>query len=148
MRRTVLLFALSASLACSSGAEPAAASPSSTAAFQLPGGAPMGVLTRNLYLGADLTPVIQAADAQQFLAATTAVWAMVNRNDFHVRARAIAEEVAWTRPALIGLQEAYTWRVQDPGDALSGGTTPATTVVYDYVPELLAQLHRRGLHYR
>src|SRR5512140_1449891 len=125
MRRTVLLFALSASLACSSGAEPAAASPSSTAAFQLPGGAPMGVLTRNLYLGADLTPVIQAADLPQFLSATTAVWAMVNRNDGRGRARAIAEEIGWTRPARVGLQEADTWRIQDPGDALSGGATPA-----------------------
>jgi endonuclease/exonuclease/phosphatase family metal-dependent hydrolase len=110
--------------------------------------APVGVLTRNLYLGADLTPVIQAADGGQFLAATTAAWAMVQRNDFHVRARAIAEEIAWTRPALVGLQEAYTWRIQDPGDALQGGTNPATAVVYDYVPEILAALDRLGLHYR
>ncbi len=129
----------------------AAASPADRAAQPGVGhgpGAPVAVFTRNLYLGADLTPVIAATDGAQFLAATTAVWARVQRNDFHVRARAVAEEIARTRPALIGLQEAYTWRIQDPGDALAGGTTPATTVVYDYVPELLAALRRLGLHYR
>jgi len=151
MRRSLTLLALSTILfACSAGADPAAAASRDVASAELAHGrgAPVGVLTRNLYLGAELTPVIQAADFPHFLAATTAVWAMVNRNDFHVRARAVAEEVAWTRPALIGLQEAYTWRLQDPGDALTGGTTAATTVIYDYVPELLAQLQRRGLHYR
>jgi endonuclease/exonuclease/phosphatase family metal-dependent hydrolase len=111
------------------------------------GGKVVGVLSRNLYLGADLTPVIQAQDFQQFLAATTAVWATVNDNDFRARAVGIADEIAGERPALIGLQEAYLWRIQDPGDFLSGGTTPATTVVYDYVSELLAALADRGLHY-
>lgn len=149
MRRSILPFALSALVACSSGGDAAVAASDGSAAGHDGGHAvPVGVLSRNLYLGAELTPVIQSTTPQQFLAATTAVWAMVNRNDFHVRARAIAEEIAWTRPALIGLQEAYTWRIQDPGDALAGGTTPATTVVYDYVPEILAQLQRRGLHYR
>jgi endonuclease/exonuclease/phosphatase family metal-dependent hydrolase len=149
MRRSLAVLVLSAPLlACSSGGEPSAASPGGAPSATVALGSPVGVLTRNLYLGADLVPVIQAGDFPQFLAATTAAWAMVNRNDFHVRARAIAEEIAWTRPALVGLQEAYTWRIQDPGDLLEGGTTPATTVVYDYVPEILAQLGRLGLHYR
>jgi endonuclease/exonuclease/phosphatase family metal-dependent hydrolase len=145
MRRTLSSLALLVSLLAGI---PAPAAAGGGLGPQLPVSAPVGVLTRNLYLGADLTPVTQAADFGQFLAATTEVWAMVQRNDFHVRARAVAEEIAWTRPALVGLQEAYTWRIQSPGDFLAGGTTPATTVVYDYVPELLAQLERRGIHYR
>ena len=108
-------------------------------------GKEMAVLTRNLYLGADLTPVIQSQNLQQFLAATTAVWNMVNKNNFHARAQALANEIAARRPALIGLQEAFTWRVQTPAD---GQATPATQVAYDYVPELLAALAERGLHYR
>jgi endonuclease/exonuclease/phosphatase family metal-dependent hydrolase len=153
MRRALSLLVLSTLLlACGSGADPSAASAASSADTAAQGwwhgGPPTGVLTRNLYLGADLTPVIQSGSFPEFLAATTAAWTMVERNDFHVRARAIAQEIAWTRPALIGLQEAYTWRIQDPGDALLGGTTPATTVVYDYVPEILAALQRMGLHYR
>src|SRR5512141_112320 len=104
MRRSLSLLAVLTLVAASSPA----------AGGELRGGlhaapVPVPVLTRNLYLGADLTPVIQATDGAQFLAATTAVWAMVQRNDFHVRARAIADEIAWTQPALVGLQEAYTW---------------------------------------
>ena len=99
----------------------------------------------NLYLGADLTPVIQSQNLQQFLAATTAVWTMVVKNDFHARAQALADEIAARRPGLVGLQEAFTWRVQTPAD---GQATPATQVAYDYVPELLAALAARHLHYR
>ncbi|MGC3999316.1 MAG: endonuclease/exonuclease/phosphatase family protein [Anaeromyxobacter sp.] len=73
---------------------------------------------------------------------------MVQANDFHARAEAVADEIATTGPALVGLQEAYLWRVQDPGDLLIGGTAPATTVAYDYVADLLAALARRGLTYR
>ncbi len=105
----------------------------------------IGVMTRNLYLGADLAPVISATTPQQFIAATTAVWLMVKNNDFHTRARALAAEIAATRPALVGLQEAVTWRTQSPSD---GTATPATDVAFDYVPELLAALKARGLEYR
>ena len=59
--------------------------------------------------------------------------------------RSLANETAVRQPALIGLQEAFTWRVQTPAD---GQATPATQVAYDYVPELLAALERRGLRYR
>ncbi len=145
MRRPLSSLALIAMLAAGITPTPAAATGAS--ALRLPV-VPAGVLTRNLYLGADLTPVIQAADFAQFLAATTEVWETVQGNDFHVRVRALADEIAWTRPALVGLQEAYTWRIQVPGDILVGGTTPAETVVYDYVPELLAELARRGIRYR
>lgn len=148
MRRPLSFLALSAFLLAGLAPAPAAANPHGGPKVQHPVSAPVGVLTRNLYLGADLTPVIQAASFPEFIAATTEVWDTVNRNDFHVRVRAIADEIAWTRPALVGLQEAYTWRIQTPGDALQGGTAPATTVVYDYVPELLTELQRRGLQYR
>lgn len=105
----------------------------------------IGVMTRNLYLGADLTPVIAATDFSQFLDATTAVWSMVQKNNFHARAQAVADEIAARRPALVGLQEAYTWRTQTPAD---GQATPATEVAFDYVPELIAALRERHLKYR
>ena len=105
----------------------------------------IGVMSRNLYLGADLTPVIAAQTFPAFLAATTAAWTMVKNNDFHQRVHALANEIAAARPALVGLQEAFTWRTQTPAD---GNVTPATTVAYDYVPELLAALAKRGVKYR
>ncbi|ACL63605.1 Endonuclease/exonuclease/phosphatase [Anaeromyxobacter dehalogenans 2CP-1] len=165
-RLAVLALALSplVLVACSNGdgssaaasdavrAPPAAGSPSAHGAGMDPhsmagGKKILGVTTRNLYLGADLGPVMAAATPAAFVAATTAVWVTVQANDFHVRAEAIADELAATRPGLVGLQEAYLWRVQDPGDFLAGGTTPATTVAYDYVQDLLDALAARDLHY-
>jgi endonuclease/exonuclease/phosphatase family metal-dependent hydrolase len=100
-------------------------------------------MSRNLYLGAELLPVIAAGNEQEFLAATTTVWAHVNVNRFDVRAEGIADEIAATGAELVGLQEAYTWRYREadvaPEDA---------TVVYDYVQLVLDALAARGLAYR
>jgi len=102
------------------------------------------VMTQNLYLGAELGPAMQPdLSPLAFMQATTAVWQMVNRNDFGLRAQAIAAEIAAERPELVGLQEAYTWKYRDAADA------PADeVVVYDYVPQLLAALAARGVVYR
>ena len=103
------------------------------------------VMSRNLYLGADLTPAIAAQTFPDFLLATAAIWTMVQRNDFDVRVQSLADEIARERPDLVGLQEAYVWRTQSPAD---GPATPAQDVRYDYVGELLAALAARGLEYR
>jgi endonuclease/exonuclease/phosphatase family metal-dependent hydrolase len=96
-----------------------------------------GVMTRNLYLGADLTPVMRARSERDFLAATSAGWAMVRKNDFRARAGALAAEIAACRPALLGLQEACIWRTQ-------AGPREPSTVAWDYVEDLLAALVRLG----
>jgi endonuclease/exonuclease/phosphatase family metal-dependent hydrolase len=106
------------------------------------------VMTRNLYLGADLTPALTAASPLEFAVAATAIWGKVVANDFHARAELLADEIARSRPELVGLQEAFLWRTQEPGDAAAGGTTPATTVAYDYLADLLAALEARGLEYQ
>jgi endonuclease/exonuclease/phosphatase family metal-dependent hydrolase len=134
-----LAFALPLLLLAACGAqEPLATSATAirAAAPALAGGNKVvGVMSRNLYLGAELGPVIQAQGLPQFLGATTAVWAMVERNDFHLRAQAVANEIAAARPALVGLQEAYTWWKQG-------------VVQFDYVPELVGALAERGVGYR
>jgi hypothetical protein len=144
--RLLLPFVLSI-VACGPGERsPAAsaevsdlASPNSMAG----GNKMIGVMSRNLYLGADLGPVIGSTSPAQFAKAAAGVWAMVQKNDFHVRAHAIAAEIAQRRPALVGLQEAFTWRMQSPPDV-----TQATQIAYDYVPEIIAALASRGLVYR
>jgi endonuclease/exonuclease/phosphatase family metal-dependent hydrolase len=106
------------------------------------------VMTRNLYLGADLTPVLVASTQESFLAATTGVWSAVSTdNDFRARARLLAAEIAAERPDLVGLQEVSLWRTQTPGDAALGGTTPATTVAFDFLSLLRRELSSRGLPY-
>jgi len=100
----------------------------------------IGVMSRNLYLGADLGPVIGAQTVEQFVGAASAAWATVQKNnDRKTRLRAIAAEIAEHRPALVGLQEAFTW------ETISGGKS---TVVYDYVPDILRALEEHGAEYR
>ena len=103
------------------------------------------VMTRNLYLGADLVPVLTAPPEEiPFRVATT--WATVQATNFPARSKVLADEIAVKQPDLIGLQEAELWRIQSPGDFFTGNT-PATTVVYDFVELLLGALSARGLHY-
>ena len=68
------------------------------------------VMTRNQYLGADLDPVI-LAKPEEFIAAAKAALAQITANDFPLRARRLAWEVAITKPDLIGLQEVFDFTV-------------------------------------
>jgi endonuclease/exonuclease/phosphatase family metal-dependent hydrolase len=107
------------------------------------------VMTRNLYLGAEVAPVIQAAltDPSSIPAAVTEVWARVRATDFHERAHALAVEIERARPDLVGLQEAVIYRSQFPADSLGPSPTPAISVEYDFVDLLQEALSDRGLRY-
>jgi endonuclease/exonuclease/phosphatase family metal-dependent hydrolase len=108
------------------------------------------VMTRNLYLGAELDPVIAAAlggDVMTFVNATTTAWNAVQANRFDLRAEALADEILTHLPDLVGLQEVSLWRVQSPGDFAAGNPVAATTVAVDYLALLLAELSERGLTY-
>src|SRR6185312_4711682 len=63
------------------------------------------VMTRNLYLGANLDPIVQAKSAPEAFAAVKDAWAHVQANDFPRRARAIAREIAAAKPDFVGFQE-------------------------------------------
>ena len=68
------------------------------------------VLTRNLYLGANLDSILQAKSFHEAFLAVEADWAQVQANDFPTRARAIAREIAQTRPDFVGFQELTLYR--------------------------------------
>ncbi len=105
------------------------------------------VMTRNLYVGADLLPAIAAVaggDPLEIIAAISTVWAKVTFTDFPARAEGLAREIAAAEPDLIGLQEAELWRSQTPADFVPGN---ASHVEYDFVEILLQALEARGLHY-
>jgi endonuclease/exonuclease/phosphatase family metal-dependent hydrolase len=103
------------------------------------------VMTRNLYLGANLDPIVKAKSLPAALSAVEAGWAQVQANDFPVRARAIAREIGAARPDFVGFQEAVLYRTQTPPDFTA---TPATHVALDYVAELRKALAARKLKYR
>ncbi|HEY2334332.1 MAG TPA: endonuclease/exonuclease/phosphatase family protein [Solirubrobacterales bacterium] len=103
------------------------------------------VMTRNLYLGADLAPAIAAPDRNAFVEANGKILRDVTANDFPARAKGLAQEILKKKPDLVGLQEAALWRTGPPSlePLLNSGATPtATAVRYDYLAELLAQLNK------
>jgi endonuclease/exonuclease/phosphatase family metal-dependent hydrolase len=102
------------------------------------------VMSRNLYIGANLDPLFGATTLPQLIGAATTVFLESQATRFPERAQAIADEVAATRPDVIGLQETVILRTDTPAD---GPATPATTVVNEYLDLLLAALEARGLHY-
>ena len=103
------------------------------------------VMTRNLYLGADLSPAVIATTPQQLIDATTAIFVSVQQTNFHARAQALADEIEATEPDLVGLQEVALWRSAYPA---TGSPIPsAAHVEYDFLADLLAALEQRGLHY-
>ncbi len=112
-----------------------------------PRGPILKVMTRNLYLGADINRVILAEDPLQIPALVAQTWGVVQATNFAERAEAIADEIESTKPHLIGLQEVSLFRMQDPGDFVVGGQTLPTEVVLDFLQILLDALESRGLNY-
>jgi endonuclease/exonuclease/phosphatase family metal-dependent hydrolase len=107
------------------------------------------VMTRNLYLGADLAPAIGAPDLPTFVAATGAVLRQVTATNFPVRAKGLAKEICATKPDLVGLQEVALWRTGPPSIApLMGGPKTAKHVRYDYLALLLHELDACDGRYR
>jgi endonuclease/exonuclease/phosphatase family metal-dependent hydrolase len=129
------------------GAGTAAAKPKPKPA---PPGTELKVMTRNIYLGADLGPAIAAKSREEFVEATGEILRQVTENNFPVRAKGLAKEIISKEPDLVGLQEVAEWRTGPPSlEALLGGHPPnASTVRYDYLAELLAALNKGKKRYR
>ena len=107
---------------------------------------PVKVMTRNLYLGADLTPGVNAKDLQGLVDAAGQILNQVDQNDFATRAKGLAGEIKAKKPDLVGLQEAALWRT---APCTENPIPPkATTVRYDYVALLMRELNKGAKRYR
>lgn len=100
------------------------------------------VMTRNLFLGGDLTPSIGAPTTGAFLAANSALFSHVGLVDFPARAKLLAREITENKPDLVGLQEVALWRTGTFADPAA-----ATEVRYDYLALLMGELSRSGHSY-
>jgi Endonuclease/Exonuclease/phosphatase family len=106
------------------------------------------VMTRNLYLGADLGPAIRATSLNGFVQANGAVLRQVTASNFPVRAKGLAAEILDKDPDLVGLQEVALWRTGPASVApLLGGPKTAATVRYDFLQTLLDELNADGQRY-
>src|SRR5918996_2222897 len=97
------------------------------------------VMTRNMYVGADVDAVIAALaspDPVDDQASLLAAIATLQATDFPARAVAIAREIDRTRPHVIGLQEVSRVDISLPPLGID--------VHLDFLPALLAELAARG----
>lgn len=118
---------------------------------------PVAVMTRNIYLGADIQRPIRATAGLTGAAAFVALGnanhvtrAIVDRTNFPRRSELLATEIAEVKPDLIGLQEVALWRhgpLELPG-AGTPGALNATTVDYDFLAILLQDLRQAGVPYK
>ena len=95
-----------------------------------------------MYIGVDVNVVISALaspDPTDDLPALLASINALQRTDFPARVAALADEIAHTRPHVIGLQEA--------DDVLIDLGSSYPRVDLHFVPMLRAELAERGLHY-
>ena len=161
MRRALRTWAGKAALAAAAvgvvlagaGTAPAQARPDDAST-------PTTVMTRNVYLGADIQrPIVATAgktglDALVALGNANAVTrAIVDRTNFPRRSKLLAAEIAEARPDLVGLQEVALWRsgpleLPPPFGTTPLGTTNAQKVDYDYLALLLQDLRRQGTPYK
>lgn len=97
------------------------------------------VMTRNLYIGADLVPVIAAQTPEEFFSAAQDALAQAAANNFPERAWAIAAEIVEKKPHLVGLQEVYNFTLDG-----SNGQPPFR----DHLNDLMDALAAQGADYR
>lgn len=105
------------------------------------------VMTRNVYVGTNVDCVLSVQNPAEIPVKVAQAFQLLLATNFYERAEALANEISWTRPHLIGLQEISLIRIQSPGDAAGGGTTPADSVLFDYLDILMNALSAKGLNY-
>ena len=97
------------------------------------------VMTRNLFLGADLSPAINAPTIADAIDGAGAVWNELQSTKFGERVVPLAREIKASKADLVGLQEVALWRKQTPSDGGAQpisplpGATPATAVEINFL---------------
>ena len=103
------------------------------------------VMTRNLYIGADVDAAMAALatpDPEDDLPALLVALQTLQHTDFATRIEAIADEIARNRPDVVGLQEVYDLTVIPAGLGL-----PGDPIQIDFLAGLQAALAAEHLHY-
>ncbi|KRF34079.1 endonuclease/exonuclease/phosphatase family protein [Nocardioides sp. Soil805] len=143
------ILAATATLAPGGGATAGPPSPSAAQSSQAAAPARTGtVMTRNLYLGADLGPILTAlasGNAAAIVGAATQTWGAVQATKPAERMAAIADEIVAADPDVVGLQEVTEWTTFTY-DPLTGAVSNPV-VAYDFLDLLLDALAARGVAY-
>lgn len=92
---------------------------------------PIKVMSRNLYLGADVG--VALAKIPNMPAAAQFMWDQVQKTDFSKRKKILAEQIRSESPDVIGIQEATIWYCK-------ARPWSTKTEVFNFTQELLAEL--------
>jgi hypothetical protein len=109
------------------------------------------VMTRNVFLGADLSPALEADTLAEAIDASGVILNEVDSTRFQDRAVPLAREIKKSKAHLVGLQEVALFQDQTPSDLgapPSGVGDPATNVRYDFLALLRQELKDIGAKYR
>jgi endonuclease/exonuclease/phosphatase family metal-dependent hydrolase len=118
------------------------------------GGQKVTVMTRNVFLGADLGPALEASDIPSAIDGAGQIWNEFQSTKFPERAVPLAREIKESKADLVGLQEVATWFKQTPSDGGAppispiAGATPATDVEQDFLALLEQELKNVGAKYK
>lgn len=104
------------------------------------------VMSRNLYLGADIITLAAASDVNDEMQRAQALHATVDQTNFPARAKAIAAEIRKAKPDVVGLQEVA--RYYKGADGVHDGIKDATTPLYDWLAILQSELKSAGQRYK
>lgn len=106
------------------------------------------VMTRNVFLGADLGPALRASGVGEFTAASGQIFRQLKSTNFAKRAKGLAQEIQARKPDLIGLQEVALWR-EGPVDiaAVTAQKTSASKVYQDFLKILLKEINKGTVQY-
>lgn len=106
------------------------------------------VMTRNVYLGADLSPGTSATSLQGLVNAAGTIINEVDANHFEVRAQGLAQEIRNQNPDLVGLQEAAHWREADCSGSPIPPSATQTHANGNFLQLLLDELNSGQQRYR
>jgi hypothetical protein len=143
-RPIVPALGLALAVGCTDAALPTALSDPATASRAENGARRITVMTRNIYIGADVDVVIAALaspDPTDDLPALLGAITVLQQTAFPVRAQALAAEISRARPHVVGLQEVTQLQVN-----LTGLGIPVD-IDLSFLPILLNALAARGLNY-
>ena len=123
-----------------------------TAAEAKKKGPKITVMTRNLFLGADLSPAIGAASLAEAIDGAGTIWNELQSTKFAERAKPLAREIKRSKADLVGLQEVALWRTQTPSDLGAPPQNPngkrATKVAQDFLAILKRELKKAHAGYK
>ncbi|HEX5617432.1 MAG TPA: endonuclease/exonuclease/phosphatase family protein [Solirubrobacteraceae bacterium] len=115
-------------------------------------GPKLTVMTRNLFLGADLSPAIGAASLGEAIDGAGTIWNELQSTKFAERAKPLAREIKRSKADLVGLQEVALWRTQTPSDLgappQNPNGKPATKVSQDFLAILKRELKKAKAGYK